>query len=187
MLPASNPCCASTSPIISPARGRAWLRCVFLGVGAGLLLGGSGCKKSPPASATSTSAASATAPAAAASSAAASPAAPAATAPLPEAVRKVLGHWLRSDGGYVLELRRAELSGVIEAHYFNPNPIKVSRAIWMQGGGGLQVMVELTDVGYPGATYVLSYEPATDRLMGKYNQPQMQQTFDIEFVRQKKP
>ena len=122
--------------------------------------------------------------------AAAAPAAPAASAPnagVPEPVRKALGKWLRSDGGYVLELRNAELSGVMQAGYFNPKSINVSRAIWMQGGTGFQFVVELNDVGYPGATYVLSHDAQSDRLVGKYNQPAMQQSFDIEFVRQPAP
>jgi hypothetical protein len=129
-------------------------------------------------------------PAAAAPAAAGAPSATTAAAPapkpgaVPDAVKKVLGKWLRSDGTYVLELRSADLSGVVDAGYFNPKSIHVSRAIWMQGPAGLQVMVELNDVGYPGATYVLSYDAAGDRLVGQYTQPQMQQTFDIDFVRQ---
>ncbi len=91
---------------------------------------------------------------------------------------------MRADGGYVLEIRGADISGVLDAGYFNPKPIRVSRAIWMQGGEGLQVAVELNDVGYPGATYVLKHDVPSDRLVGQYTQPQMQQTFDIEFVRQ---
>lgn len=155
-----------------------------LAASAALVAGVSACKKA--------SLPSPSAGAAASAPAAPPPAAPTApsgavTTALPEAVRKVLGHWLRGDGGYVLELRRAEMSGVIEAYYFNPKSINVSRAIWMQGSTGLQVVVELTDVGYPGATYMLSYDAAADRLAGKYTQPQMQQTFDIEFVRQPKP
>ena len=106
---------------------------------------------------------------------------------VPDAVQKLLGKWLRSDGGYVLELRGAELSGVMQASYFNPKPINVSRAIWMQGAAGFQVVVELNDVGYPGATYLLTHDAQGDRLVGQYTQPQMQQTFDIEFVRQATP
>jgi ABC-type glycerol-3-phosphate transport system substrate-binding protein len=115
---------------------------------------------------------------------AASAAAP--TAAVPETVRKLLGRWMRSDGGYTLELRSADLSGVLDAGYFNPKSIRVSRAVWMQGGGGFQVAVELNDVGYPGATYLLNYDSQNDRLTGKYTQPAMQQSFDIEFVRQPK-
>ena len=117
--------------------------------------------------------------------AAAAPAAPAAT--VPEGVNKLLGRWVRADGGYVLELRNPDISGKLEAKYLNPKPINVSRAIWMRGGSGLQVAVELNDVGYPGATYVLSHDVQTDRLVGQYTQPQMQQTYDIEFIRQNAP
>lgn len=126
-------------------------------------------------------------PAAATGAPVATPAAMPAPAAVPAEVKKVLGRWMRADGGYVLELRGADMSGVVDAAYFNPKSIKVSRAIWMRGGAGLQVMVELNDVGYPGATYVLSHDGQTDRLVGKYTQPQMQQTFDIEFLRQAAP
>jgi hypothetical protein len=123
----------------------------------------------------------------AATSAVPAAASKAAPASVPEPVQKLLGKWLRADGGYVLELRSAEMSGVVQAAYFNPKSINVSRAIWMQGGTGFQVVVELNDVGYPGATYVLSHDAQSDRLVGKYNQPAMQQSFDIEFVRQPNP
>ena len=139
-----------------------------------IALGGlSSCKKDAP---LETKSSSVTAPA--------NPATAATSANVPDPVRKVFGKWIRSDGGYVLEIRSGDLSGVLDAAYFNPKPIKVSRAIWMQGPTGFQVVVELNDVGYPGATYVLSHEPQADRLVGKYNQPAMQQSFDIEFVRQ---
>lgn len=124
------------------------------------------------------------------SAAAASTAPASATLPAdstaPAEVVKMIGRWLRSDGTYVLELRGADKSGVVQAGYFNPKSIHVSRAIWMRGPDGLQVVVELNDVGYPGATYVLSHDTKEDRLVGKYNQPQMGQSFDVDFVRQKK-
>lgn len=121
------------------------------------------------------------------SKAAAAPALPpsATEAGAPAEVQRMMGRWLRSDGTYVLELRGADRSGVLQAGYFNPKSIHVSRAIWMRGAEGLQVVVELNDVGYPGATYVLSHDAKEDRLVGKYNQPQMGQTFDVDFVRQK--
>lgn len=145
-----------------------------------LCIGLAGCKKSEPAAPAPTSGGQ---PAASASAA---PAAKSA-ASVPEGVKQVLGRWVRVDGGYSLELRNPDVSGALEAGYFNPKPIKVSRAIWMQGGSGLQVVVELNDVGYPGATYVLSHDPQADRLVGKYTQPAMQQSFDIEFIRQNAP
>lgn len=141
-----------------------------------LALGLGACTKTPPAEQPK---------AAAAAEKATAPAQPAPAA-VPAEVQKVMGRWLRSDGGYSLDLRKADLSGVVEAAYFNPKPIHVSRAIWMKGGAGLQIMVELNDVGYPGATYVLTYDAANDRLAGEYKQPAMQQTFEVDFVRQTK-
>lgn len=145
---------------------------------AGLVAGLASCKKAEPAASV-----------AAAPAEVASPVSRPAPAPstLPDAVRKLFGRWLREDGGYVLELRGGDLSGVLQASYFNPKSINVSRAVWIQGGAGLQVAVELTDVGYPGATYVLTYDAQADRLAGQYKQPAMQQSFDVEFVRQPKP
>jgi hypothetical protein len=144
--------------------------------------GSSGCSKSEPAAQSAPGVAS-------------PPAAPTASAPAasavadtaaPAEVQKMIGRWLRSDGTYALEIRGADRSGVVQAGYYNPKSINVSRAIWMRGPDGLQVIVELNDVGYPGATYVLSHDAAEDRLFGKYNQPQMGQSFDVDFVRQKK-
>ena len=110
-----------------------------------------------------------------------------APAAVPEQVKPITGRWLREDGGYVLEIRGGATGGVLEASYFNPRSIHVSRAAWYEGGGKLQVLVELNDTGYPGATYILSHDPKEDKLVGQYHQPAMQQSFDIEFVREKKP
>jgi len=98
-----------------------------------------------------------------------------------------MGRWLREDGGYVLEIRGGATGGMLEARYFNPRSIHVSRAAWYEGAGVLQVLVELNDTGYPGATYVLRHDPKSDRLVGQYTQPAMQQAFEIEFVREPKP
>ncbi|MFM8337254.1 MAG: hypothetical protein ACKODK_16975, partial [Opitutaceae bacterium] len=125
----------------------------LLSLAALLLAGSAGCSKSEP-SATS-SGASVAAPAAA------TPAAPVDNA-APAEVQKMIGRWLRSDGTYALEIRGADRSGVVQAGYYNPKSINVSRAIWMRGPDGLQVIVELNDVGYPGATYVLSHDTAED-------------------------
>lgn len=99
----------------------------------------------------------------------------------------MMGNWLRSDGTYRLELRGAEAGGVVRAGYFNPKSINVSRSVWMRGPEGLRVIVELNDVGYPGSTYVLSYEASADRLVGIYNQAGTGQSFEVDFVRMKGP
>jgi hypothetical protein len=94
------------------------------------------------------------------------------------------GRWLRPDGGYVIEVRDTQAGGHLEAAYFNPRPIKVSRAEWHRNSNGLSVFVELRDVNYPGATYNLFYLPATDQLVGDYFQPLSQQTFRVHFLRE---
>jgi hypothetical protein len=107
------------------------------------------------------------------------PAAPAAAAPLQE----LAGHWVRIDGGYVLEIRGVEAGGKVDAAYFNPRPIHVAKAEASQDGAAVKLFVELRDVNYPGSTYSLSYDPARDVLEGAYFQAMKQQTFDVSFVR----
>jgi hypothetical protein len=95
----------------------------------------------------------------------------------------LIGKWLRPDGGYVLQISDPAPDGKLAAAYFNPRPINISRAAWRFGGGRLQIFVELRDQGYPGATYILHYDPENDQLLGKYTQPAAQQTFDVVFTR----
>ena len=99
--------------------------------------------------------------------------------------QRLVGRWLRPDGGYILEIRHAQTDGRLEAAYLNPRAINVPRAEWHREGGRLRVFVELRDVNYPGSTYTLGFSPEQDRLVGAYFQAVQQQTFDVEFVRQK--
>lgn len=101
---------------------------------------------------------------------------------VPDSVQNVMGRWVREDGGYILEVREARAGGHLDAVYFNPRPINVSRAAWMERAGVLQVFVELTDVGYPGATYMLRHDRERNRLVGEYTQPAMNQSFEVEFA-----
>ena len=96
---------------------------------------------------------------------------------------RLTGRWLRPDGGYVIEIRSAQTNGVLDAGYFNPRPINVSRAEWRRDSGRLQVFIELRDANYPGSTYTLAYVPEQDQLVGDYFQAVQQQTFYVEFIR----
>ncbi len=108
--------------------------------------------------------------------------------PLPvasEALERLVGSWLRPDGGYILEIRGFDGDGDMDAAYFNPRPIHVSEA---RAGGSpedLRIFIELTDVGYPGATYDLRYIAEQDVLAGFYFQPTAGQKFDVFFIRRK--
>jgi hypothetical protein len=85
----------------------------------------------------------------------------------------------------VIEIRSAQPNGVLDASYFNPRPIHVSRAEWRGEKGRLQVFIELRDTNYPGSTYTVRYVSEQDRLVGEYFQAVHRQTFNVEFVRQK--
>ena len=95
------------------------------------------------------------------------------------------GRWLRPDGGYILEIRHVGGDGKMEAGYFNPRPINVSKAEVTKEGGKMKVFVELRDTGYPGSVYTLTYDPKEDVLRGVYFQAAMKQNFDVFFTRMK--
>ena len=108
---------------------------------------------------------------------------PPASSPTQTDPQRLVGRWVRPDGGYVLELRGATKDGNLKAGYFNPRPINVAKAEWRRKDGTLTVFVELRDVNYPGSTYTLQYDPASDLLKGDYFQAVEKQTFAVEFMR----
>lgn len=99
--------------------------------------------------------------------------------------QKLKGQWRRPDGGYVLAIKNIAESGVMDAAYFNPSPIHVAKAEASREGDATKVFIELRDVNYPGSTYALTYESATDQLKGIYYQAVERQNFDVAFVRMK--
>ena len=101
--------------------------------------------------------------------------------------RQLVGRWQRTDGGYMIEIRRVAPDGGMEAGYFNPRPIHVSMARASMFKGHIKVEMELRDAGYPGSTYTLLYDPDRDALLGFYFQAVQQQNFDVVFVRMMNP
>ncbi len=95
----------------------------------------------------------------------------------------LVGKWVRPDGGYVISVRSVEPDGRVDAGYFNPRPINVSRAEASVEGKAVKLFIELQAAGYPGSTYELIYDPGNDSLMGVYFQAAMQQRFEVVFVR----
>jgi len=96
---------------------------------------------------------------------------------------KLVGRWLRPDGGYILQLSDPKPDGRLTAAYFNPRPIYVARAEWQHKDGYIGAFVELRAPNYPGSTYTLLYDPTRDRLVGIYFQAAMQQQFEVAFER----
>lgn len=80
-------------------------------------------------------------------------------------------------------IKEIGLNGRMDVAYFNPNPIKVSRAEASREDSVTKAFVELRDVGYPGCTYSLAYDPQGDRLVGVYFQAAVRKTFDVAFER----
>jgi len=99
--------------------------------------------------------------------------------------QKLEGRWQRDDGGYIIDISRADAGGTLTAAYLNPRPINVAKAEASMLGQTVRVFIELRDVNYPGSTYQLTYDPAGDRLKGNYYQAALQETYDVVFVRLK--
>lgn len=95
------------------------------------------------------------------------------------------GRWVRPDGGYIIAITNIDAGGKMEAAYYNPKPINVSKAEATREGEVIKVFIELRGPGYPGSTYTLTYDPKTDVLAGIYYQAAMQQHFEVAFVRVK--
>lgn len=100
-------------------------------------------------------------------------------------LQKLTGKWLRPDGGYIIEIKSVDGAGKLEAGYFNPRPIHVSKAEAKQEGNATKVFIELQDVNYPGSTYTLVYVPERDLLAGNYFQALQKQNFEVYFERLK--
>ena len=98
---------------------------------------------------------------------------------------KLKGRWQRPDGGYVLEIKSIAANGSLDAGYFNPKSIHFAQAEASREGNAMKVFVELRDVNYPGSTYTLTYDPASDQLKGVYYQAVEKQRFPVAFVRMK--
>jgi len=99
--------------------------------------------------------------------------------------QRLIGQWVRPDGGYVLEISRVRSNGRLDATYHNPRPINVETAELRQDGEKIGVFIELQDTGYPGSYYELIYSEKDDLLIGTYFQATQQATYEVAFVRRR--
>lgn len=95
------------------------------------------------------------------------------------------GDWVRTDASYLIRINDVKEGGILEAQYFNPNPINVETANWEQNYGDLKLSIILRDVNYPGSRYTLNYLKDRDMLAGEYFQAVEGLTFYVEFARYK--
>ena len=105
----------------------------------------------------------------------------------PPDYKPLIGRWARTDGEYMLEIRKVSADGTVDAGYFNPRPIHVAtaRAEQVVGSDSLKLFVELQDVNYPGSKYNLTYDPQQDALRGTYFQAVEKSEGDVSFQRVK--
>ena len=95
---------------------------------------------------------------------------------------KLVGNWLRPDGGYVIEILEVHEQGTLNARYLNPRPINIAKAEWKIEENRIQIFIEFDDVNYPGSTYTLDYFTDRDQLIGAYFQAVQQQSYYVEFI-----
>lgn len=96
---------------------------------------------------------------------------------------QLTGRWARTDGGYVIDITRVDAGGRVQAAYYNPNPVNVSRAEAARSGAAVTVFIELRGPGYPGSTYTLIHDPKRDELKGVYHHAGLRKNFEVVFVR----
>ena len=109
----------------------------------------------------------------------------AASSAAPQAYAVLVGEWTRPDGGYVLSVSQVAADGKATVGYYNPRPIRVSRAEARKEGDLVGLFVELNDVNYPGSNYTLGYDSASDQLKGIYFQAVERAQYEVVFVRRR--
>ena len=97
--------------------------------------------------------------------------------------QKLIGKWVRPDGGYVVDIKSISPDGKIEMAYLNPRQINVSKAQANMKKGKIELLIELRDRNYSGNYYTLTFDSKSDRLVGVYHHLVLNQNFDIYFVR----
>ncbi len=98
---------------------------------------------------------------------------------------RLVGRWLRPDGGYVLQVSGVAEDGTATVSYFNPRSIRVATAQARREGADIGLVVKFDDANYRGSTYTLAYDPTSDQLKGNYFQAAEGANFDVYFTRQR--
>lgn len=94
----------------------------------------------------------------------------------------IQGVWTRVDAPYLLDFGYGE-DGLLQAAYFNPQPIHVGKTETAEDDSLLYVQVVLQDVNYQGSTYTLVYDRTQDALFGTYLHGGTGNLYEVQFVR----
>jgi len=66
-----------------------------------------------------------------------------------DAYEALRGRWRRADGDYIIDIRNVRPGGQIDAAYFSPTPVLVTRAEASRDGGTVRIFIELQDLNSP--------------------------------------
>ena len=100
-------------------------------------------------------------------------------------LKKIVGEWVRPDGGYIIRIQDIKPDGSVDVGYFNPGKINIAEANVSEWKGLTKLFIKLQDKGYPGSTYTLYYYAEKDALAGFYYQAAINETFEVFFIRKK--
>jgi hypothetical protein len=95
------------------------------------------------------------------------------------------GRWQALNGYEVLEIKQIEATGRMEAAFWKPEPVHVSRAQAGRDGKVTRVLIHLR---YPDSSccfFDLTYEPGSERLKGIYWLKGRSKSTDVVFIRVK--
>lgn len=98
--------------------------------------------------------------------------------------QKLIGKWVRPDGGYTLEITEVK-ENQITAGYYNPAKINIAKSEIRNINGKEEIYIEFYDTNYMGSYYKLIFDQKHDQLIGTYYQAGFEQTFNIYFVKMK--
>lgn len=97
---------------------------------------------------------------------------------------RIVGKWVRPDGGYTLHVRQARADGSVDIGYYNPKEIHIAQADVRLWKGMVMLYIRFDDEGYQGSTYKLFYYAEKDALAGFYYQAVQDRTYEVVFLRQ---
>lgn len=83
----------------------------------------------------------------------------------------------------MITIRTVDVDGKLDASYANPRPLPFYNAVATKDGNAVKLLFELRAGGYNGSTYTLTYDAASDRLRGVFDQVVAKQKFEVTFVR----
>ena len=96
---------------------------------------------------------------------------------------KLIGRWVRTDGGYAIVIKSVDPGGKIDATYANPNRISVSKAEASVEGGRSGYSSSCAAPAIQGPPTRSHMSRQGDSLTGEYFQAAIRQKFDVVFLR----